>query len=293
MPTKRSCKRLIDRMYVESLSKRGAHPAMRARGMHARVHKRVYKENTDHRLYLFPEHFRGAHPSLTVYLPKAFQRTAHPAVGGSGVHAQVRGCIGRGAKARRLARQRRTAVLGRDRVARDAHRALLRLQLDAYLRRSHLHYAPAVAPAHCGTCIESLVSSLHHYIRVVRKYLHAATMGAFGSMEQWDALPLFVTMLLQLYLQARRSGRTLCGLTKAKSPCSFKEILVSHLKTSVREQASQFNPLLISLLCMSCDKVAPPSAHLVLLGPEGHVSTFKNKGIRYTVNIIHCQQKQT
>ena len=63
------------------------------------------------------------------------------------MHAQMRRCVGCGSEARRLARQRSTAMLGRDRVARDAHRALLRLQFDAYLRWGHLDDAAAVAPA--------------------------------------------------------------------------------------------------------------------------------------------------
>lgn len=31
----------------------------------------------------------------------------------------------------------------------------------------------------------------------------------FGSMKQWDPLPSFVTMLLQIYLKARQSSRIL------------------------------------------------------------------------------------
>ena len=163
MPTTTSCTRLLDRTYFQSLLKERRAPSDE-RASHTCMCAQSCLQGEARPIPVsLSRAFRGAHPSLIAYLPKGFQRTAHPAVGGSGVHAQVRRCIGRG-EARRLARQRRTAMFGRDCVTRDAHRALLRLQLDAYFHRSHLHYAPAVAPAHCGTYIESLILSLHHYI---------------------------------------------------------------------------------------------------------------------------------
>lgn len=72
---------------------------------------------------------------------------AHPAVGGCGGHAEVGRSVGHGAKARRLARQRRAPVLRGDCIAWDSHAPLLRLQLHPYFCRRHLHDTPTIAPA--------------------------------------------------------------------------------------------------------------------------------------------------